>query len=68
MTTVTISKKITKGEELVVIPREEYERFKEIETFFSREREADNDIAFGRLSRSYRTRKDLKKALDLLKR
>lgn len=27
MTTATISKKVTKGEELVVIPRQEYERF-----------------------------------------
>ena len=68
MTTVTISKKITGGAELVIIPREEYERFKQIETVFSREREADDDIVLGRLSRPYRDRKDLKKALDLLKR
>ncbi len=68
MTTVTISKKITKGEELVVIPREEYEKFKQIETILSRENEADGDIVAGRLSRPYRNKKELKKALDLLKR
>lgn len=67
MTTVTISKKMTKGAELVIIPREEYERFKQIETVFSREKEADDDITFGRLSRPYRNKKDLKKALDFLK-
>ena len=67
MTTVTISKKITGGAELIIIPREEYERFKQIETVFSREREADDDIAFGRLSRPYRNKKDLKRALDFLK-
>ncbi len=67
MTTVTISKKMTKGAELVIIPREEYERFKQIETVFSREREADDDIVSGRLSRPYRNKKDLKKALDFLK-
>lgn len=27
MTTITIPKKITKGEELIIIPRKEYERF-----------------------------------------
>lgn len=68
MTTVTISKKITKGAELVVIRREEYERFKQIETVFSREKEADDDITIGRLSRPYRNKKELKRALDFLKR
>ena len=67
MTTVTISKKMTKGAELVIIPREEYERFKQIETVFSCEREADDDIVSGRLSRPFRNKKDLKKALDFLK-
>jgi len=30
MATLTISKKITKGEELVIIPRKEYEKFLEL--------------------------------------
>ena len=31
MVTITIPKKITKGEELIIIPRKEYEKFLELE-------------------------------------
>lgn len=30
MTTITIPKKITKGEELIIIPRKEYEKYLEL--------------------------------------
>lgn len=68
MATIMISKKMTKGAELVIIPLKEYERFKEIQTFLFREKEADDDIEAGRLSPPYRNKKDLKRALDFLKR
>ena len=59
---------MTKGEELVIIPLQEYEKFKHLEFFLSREKEANDDITAGRLSQPYRTKRELKKALDLLKR
>lgn len=81
MTNVTIPKKLTKGDDLIVLPRKEYEKFltifktlpKEQWWFWSKEwqkmeREADRDIAEGKLSGSYSNKKDLKKALDALKR
>lgn len=68
MTPLTISKKMTKGDELVIIPLREYERFRHLESFLSREKEADDDIIAGRLSLSYRNKQELKKALDRLKR
>ena len=68
MTTLTISKKMTKGEELVIMPLREYEKFRYLESFLSREKEADDDIVAGRLSQPYRTKQELKRALNRLKR
>jgi len=74
MHTATISKKITKGEELVVMPRQVYDQFliayEQCEKYgkSARELEADADIASGRVSRGYRTKTELKSALNRLKR
>lgn len=71
MNRVMLTKEITKGDELVVIPRKEYDRFLAVYEKFGleeKERQADEDILKGRLSRGYRTKKDLKVALDKLKK
>lgn len=79
MPTLTIPKTITKRD-LMVVPRKEYEwimRFlsmisKDQVWFWTRkwqdkESEADADIKTGRVSRNYKTAKELKKALTALK-
>ncbi|MEK7170539.1 MAG: hypothetical protein AAB767_04595 [Patescibacteria group bacterium] len=78
MTKVTLTKAITKGAELVVIPKRTYERMQIIYRRFSHvrtsddvwremEAEADADIKAGRVSKGYRTATALKRALDRLK-
>lgn len=70
MNTLTISKKITKGEELVVIPRQVYDKFLAVYEKYGRnakEREASEDIVSGRVSRGYKTKMSLKSALHRLK-
>ena len=67
MTTLTISKSLTRGEELVIIPRKDYEKLRHSYEVLLREKEADDDIAAGRVSNSYTNSKDLKHALNLLK-
>ena len=64
MNKVTLTKNITRGEELVIIPKKEYDKF----LAAYREREADEDIRRGRLSRAYKTKKELKTALNKLKK
>jgi hypothetical protein len=71
MDALTISKKITKGEELVVIPRKMYDRFLAVyekRGWSMKEREANEDIMVGRISRGYRTKAELKVALNRLKK
>ena len=81
MTTITIPKKLTKGEELIIIPRKEYENFLRIskkiaegqEWFWTKEwqekeKEADWDIRLRKLSHPYKTKKELRTALNKLKR
>ncbi len=66
MTTATISKKITKGEELVVMPRRAYEALERAYAellWRQKELEADADIRAGRVSKGYRTVPALKRAL-----
>jgi hypothetical protein len=66
-----LTKDITKGDELVVIPKKEYDRFLVAYEKFSwdeKERQADKDILKGRLSRGYKKKKDLKAALNRLKK
>ena len=71
MNRVMLTKDITKGDELVVIPKKEYDRFLAVYEKFGwdeKERQADEDILKGRLSRGYKTKKDLKAALNKLKK
>lgn len=81
MDTVTIPKKITKGEDLVVIPRREYEEFLRISKMIpkdqlwfwtkewqEREKGAAGDIRLKNVSPPYKTKKELQAALDKLKR
>lgn len=79
MTTVTLSKKITKGEELVVVPKRMYLQMERAyrhlngahtqeERWHAMEAEADADIRVGRVSKEYRTVASLKRALNRLKR
>ncbi|MEK7077213.1 MAG: hypothetical protein AAB967_03205 [Patescibacteria group bacterium] len=69
MPTVSIPKKITKGEELVVIPRREYERFlareKKAQALEPDIREALRDIKAGRVFGPFTT---VKEGLRFLKR
>ncbi|MBI2121805.1 MAG: hypothetical protein HYT98_01650 [Candidatus Sungbacteria bacterium] len=80
MPTITIPKKITNGN-TVTIPRKEYEDLLRIariipksqEWFWSaewqkKEHEAENDIKFGKMSKPYRTRRELVFALHKLKK
>jgi len=73
MGTITIPKKVTKGEELVVISRKEYERFlrtlkkeKKARTQLDRDLEkALEDVKAGRLFGPFKAVREFKKALDL---
>jgi len=62
MSTVTIPKKITKGEELVVIPRKEYERFLGLEkkkgVLYADLKIALQDIKAGRVFGPFKTAKE----------
>lgn len=81
MTTITIPKKLEKEKDLVIIPRKEYEKFLRIfkvipknqwwfwtKEWQERERSAGRDIILGKISGPYNNKKELKKALDDLKR
>ena len=71
MNQITLTKKITKGDELVVVSRKEYDKavaaYKKLQ-WYEKEREAHNDIMKGRLSRVYKTQKELRGALVKLKK
>lgn len=62
MSTIMIPKKITKGEELVIIPRREYERFlareKKTGVLDPNLREALRDIKAGRVFGPFKTAKE----------
>jgi len=70
MVTLQIPNRITEGEELVLVPKKEYER---ILTMYKKygwaemEREADEDISKGRISVAYKSKKELTRALNKLK-
>jgi len=79
MTNITIPRQISG--ELVAVPKKEYQLFSSFlefidikQIFFwtkewqAKEKEADRDIAVGKISRVYNNAKDLKKALNLLKK
>lgn len=81
MQTVTIPKKLTKGEELIIISRREFEEYLRITSMISKdqlwfwtkewqekEKQADKDIEDGNISHSYKTVKELRKALNNLKK
>ncbi|HCH59375.1 MAG TPA: hypothetical protein DEV73_02025, partial [Candidatus Zambryskibacteria bacterium] len=76
---ITIPRQISG--ELVAVPKKEYQLFSSFlefidikQIFFwtkewqAKEKEADRDIAVGKISRVYNNAKDLKKALNLLKK
>lgn len=72
MVTITIPKKLTKGEELVVIPRKEYEEVlrilkkeKRTRTQLDRDLEkALEDVKAGRLFGPFKTVKEFKKSIE----
>jgi hypothetical protein len=79
MTNITIPGQISG--ELVAIPQKEYQLFSSFlefidikQMFFwtkewqAKEKEADRDIALQKISKTYDNAKDLKKALNLLKK
>ena len=79
MTNITIPRQISG--ELIAVPKKEYQLFSSFlefidikQIFFwtkewqAKEKEADRDIAVGKISRVYNNAKDLKKALNLLKK
>jgi len=79
MINITIPRQISG--ELVAVPKKEYQLFSSFlefidikQIFFwtkewqAKEKEADRDIAVGKISRVYNNAKDLKKALNLLKK
>lgn len=78
MTTVTLTKKITKGDELIVVPKRAYEEMERVyrrikaktsdEIWQEMEAEADADIKAGRVSKPIRTKRELKKYLAGLRR
>ena len=71
MNRTLFAKSIAKGEELVVIPRKEYDKFLAAYAQFiwhTKEREAHDDIVSGRVSRAYTTKKELRAALLKLKK
>ncbi len=69
MNQVTLTK--NKGEELIVIPRKEYDKvllaYEKLK-WYRKEREAHADIVKGRLSAGYTTKKELRVALQKLKK
>lgn len=81
MPTITIPQKlIKKEEELLVVPRKEYEELCKIakliskdqawfwtEEWQAKEREADQDIRRGRVSKPYKTKRELESMLQRLK-
>lgn len=81
MTTVTIPKKLTKKGDLVVIPRQEYEKFLHIfkiipkdqwwfwtKEWQRKEKRADIDIKLKKIRGPYKTEKELRAALEKLKK
>lgn len=71
MNPITITKNLTKGDELVVISRKDYDLFcsaYETHRWAELEREAAEDIQKGKVSKAYRTKKELRRALAKLKR
>ncbi|HDO23697.1 MAG TPA: AbrB/MazE/SpoVT family DNA-binding domain-containing protein [bacterium] len=81
MNALTIPKKLIKNDDLVIIPRREYEKFLRIfkmipksqwwfwsKEWQAKEMEAEKDIKSKKLSGPYKAAKDLKMALDNLKR
>lgn len=80
MTTVTIPRKLAKDDDLVVIPRKEYEKLARIfkvlpknqwwfwtKDWQEKEKEADRDIKLGRLSGPYQNRRELLRVLRNIK-
>ena len=80
METLTIPKTLIKNDDLVIIPRTEYKKFLYIlkiidknqlwfwtKEWQKKEREAERDIELGNVSRPYKTKAELKTALDNLK-
>lgn len=71
MATVTISKKVTKGAELVVIPKETYERFLRLERFEKKAKESVassieeglEDMRKGRMTPAFSSIKEFKRFL-----
>ena len=79
MTKVTLTKALTKGEELVVIPKRTYDLMERVYRQFGNaltsddvwremEAEADADIKAGRVSKTIRTVPALKRALAKMKK
>lgn len=81
MATITIPKNLTEKGALVVIPQKEYDELKSVynsidkdqiwfwtKEWQKKEREADIAIKNGKISRPYKNWKELKKALDKLKK
>ena len=79
MTNITIPRQISG--ELVAVPKKEYQLFNSFLEFIDikqiffwtrewqlKERQADKDIALLKVSKAYNNAKDLKKALNLLKK
>lgn len=68
MTTITIPKKLTKGEELIVIPRKEYEKFLRISKRYTKlDQELDESIEQvkkGQTIGPFNSIKELKKSLE----
>ena len=81
MNTITIPKKFIRSDDIVLVPKREYERMRMIaemvdenqlwfwsKEWQAKEREADADIRSGRLRGPLRNKKELKAALTLLKK
>ncbi len=81
MTTITISKKLIKDNDLVIIPRREYEKFLYIfeiipkdqwwfwtKEWQKKEEEADKNIKLRNLSGPHKTIEGLKTVLDKMKK
>lgn len=81
MNTITIPKKLIKNDDLVVIPRKEYEKFLYIfkilpksqwwfwsKEWQNKEKEADKDIFQKKISGPYKTERGLKATLNRLKK
>lgn len=67
MSTITIPKKITKGEELVVIPRKDYERllkYPKIKKLDQDLEKALEDVRAGRLFGPFKTVEEFKKSIS----